>query len=554
MSDTAEFEVCRLCLNSRGLLISVFGENSKLQFMLEKTIEDLINVKVVQDANHPWLVCSNCMEKLTEFQLFKRRCGECLSVFYNRIRMGRNPATKDWITNREEESDVPYHDNKGAESPGKEFVEGTLSKVWVLSRTTESVDPSVQTAMVQMENSDAAGNRLNFMPDNNYNEVKIEFPSEVKKEIDDDTIASDTVDSSTVDVGDDMIIVKEEIDAVSGYSSSPVRDINSSMVPSMQEGCSHWSDNEEVGNVESLRDEELCLSNNVDVEIKEGDIDIPQEKGSLEEDSLHWQDGGHAQDVTSEGGAGNPVHKCQICNMVFEELNLLEAHKMCKQLKEEKQLKCDVCSKTFKYKKALNTHVKSVHSMKKEHQCQECLRYFKNQSELRIHIMRHTGEKPIKCKICSKGFARNSDVNKHMVTHMDERPFKCKICSKGFNHGGNLKTHILIHTGERPFKCEICSKSFSQKSSLRGHMLTHMDERPFKCDICLKGFCTTYHLKNHVLTHTGEKPHKCEVCSKGFRKKQHLDYHMLTHERFPYQRVIVKTLYTKKNMDLKFKC
>ncbi|XP_071449494.1 zinc finger protein-like isoform X4 [Hetaerina americana] len=480
MSDTAEFEVCRLCLNSRGLLISVFGENSKLQFMLEKTIEDLINVKVVQDANHPWLVCSNCMEKLTEFQLFKRRCGECLSVFYNRIRMGRNPATKDWITNREEkESDVPYHDNKGAESPGKEFVEGTLSKVWVLSRTTESVDPSVQTAMVQMENSDAAGNRLNFMPDNNYNEVKIE---------------------------------------------------------------------------ESLRDEELCLSNNVDVEIKEGDIDIPQEKGSLEEDSLHWQDGGHAQDVTSEGGAGNPVHKCQICNMVFEELNLLEAHKMCKQLKEEKQLKCDVCSKTFKYKKALNTHVKSVHSMKKEHQCQECLRYFKNQSELRIHIMRHTGEKPIKCKICSKGFARNSDVNKHMVTHMDERPFKCKICSKGFNHGGNLKTHILIHTGERPFKCEICSKSFSQKSSLRGHMLTHMDERPFKCDICLKGFCTTYHLKNHVLTHTGEKPHKCEVCSKGFRKKQHLDYHMLTHERFPYQRVIVKTLYTKKNMDLKFKC
>ncbi|XP_071455190.1 uncharacterized protein, partial [Hetaerina americana] len=70
--------------------------------MLEKTIEDLIDVKVVEDANHLWLVCSTCMEKLTEFRLFKRQCAECLSVFYNRIQKECNPTTKDWITNRDE--------------------------------------------------------------------------------------------------------------------------------------------------------------------------------------------------------------------------------------------------------------------------------------------------------------------------------------------------------------------------------------------------------------------------------------------------------------------
>ncbi|XP_071452269.1 uncharacterized protein [Hetaerina americana] len=102
MCDTAEFEVCRLCLNSRGLLINVFGENSELQIMLEKTIEDLIDFKVVQDANHPWLVCSACMDLLTEYRLFKRRCRECLSDFYDRMRKGCNFKTKEWVTNREE--------------------------------------------------------------------------------------------------------------------------------------------------------------------------------------------------------------------------------------------------------------------------------------------------------------------------------------------------------------------------------------------------------------------------------------------------------------------
>ncbi|XP_071452273.1 uncharacterized protein [Hetaerina americana] len=102
MCDTAEFEVCRLCLNSRGLLINVFGENSKLQIMLEKTIEDLIDFKVVQDANHPWLVCSSCMDLLTEYRLFKRRCRECLSDFYDRMRKECNFKAKEWITNREE--------------------------------------------------------------------------------------------------------------------------------------------------------------------------------------------------------------------------------------------------------------------------------------------------------------------------------------------------------------------------------------------------------------------------------------------------------------------
>ncbi|XP_071445069.1 uncharacterized protein, partial [Hetaerina americana] len=145
--------------------------------MLEKTIEDLIDVRVVEDANYPWLVCSTCMEKLTEFRLFKRRCADCVSVFYDRIQKGCKPATKDWITNREE------------------------------------------------------------------------FPVGIKKAYYVKPAVSDAIDKRAMAIRDDVIILKEEVNAIRECSASPVRDIDSSMVSSMQEGCSHWSDNEEAGNL-----------------------------------------------------------------------------------------------------------------------------------------------------------------------------------------------------------------------------------------------------------------------------------------------------------------
>ncbi|XP_071445650.1 uncharacterized protein [Hetaerina americana] len=158
MCDKIDFELCRLCLNSGGFLINIFDDNNKLEIMLEKTIEDLLDVKVVEEAGCPWLVCGNCMEKLTEFRLFKRRCAECLFVFYNRIQKGCNPATKDWIndsleTKSEEEGAVPSSDEhpEDAEPPGEELDHGTSANVWAISSAVDAVDDSVQLASTEME-------------------------------------------------------------------------------------------------------------------------------------------------------------------------------------------------------------------------------------------------------------------------------------------------------------------------------------------------------------------------------------------------------------------
>ncbi|XP_071455855.1 uncharacterized protein [Hetaerina americana] len=271
MCDKIDFVVCRLCLNSSGLLINIFDMNNKSEFMLEKTIEDLINVKVVEDANYPWLVCSTCMEKLTEFRLFKHRCAECLFVFYNRIQKGFNPVTEDWLTNRQEEvSDVLTQDNK---SPGEHMVDGLSHKVWALGSTVESAVHSVGTASVEMKNPYSPVHGMNFMAINDCNEVNIQFPGEIKKEIEDETIASDAVDGSEVDMQDDMIIIKEEFDTSSGCPVPLKIDAGSSI----QEGDNHWSENEDTSHLDPLENAEINISPEEEVDIKDDcDADIPQ--------------------------------------------------------------------------------------------------------------------------------------------------------------------------------------------------------------------------------------------------------------------------------------
>ncbi|XP_071449250.1 uncharacterized protein [Hetaerina americana] len=575
MCDQTYFELCRLCLNSGGVLVNIFDENNTLGIMMEKTIEDLIDVKVVEDTNYPWLVCSTCMEKLTEFRLFKRRCAECLFVFYNRIQKRFNPATKCLMTNREEEeNDVPSHDNKGVDRTGEELVDGTSGKLWAYSSPVE--DHSVQKAAVQMEDTHSAGIPVNWMACNNNCGVEIQFPGGIKKEFDDDITASEAIDRRAADVQDQMIFVKEEVDAASGCSAAVEIYTGSG---AMWQGDSHCSNNEDSGKLERLEDKDLCLPFNVDVEIKEEcDVDINQDGGGLGGDVSQVQVGGLGQDGSGVDGVKNFLHACQICNEGFAQKESLSAHMMhvhpvkgkqlgcdvsseafqcksgldaeaitykCEHCSREFSLKfnlkkhifldndarphkCEVCSMTFKCKQELKRH-KLLHLVETSHKCEVCSKSFHHKHHLNRHMLTHTGERRHKCDVCEKAFTLKQHLKDHMVIHSGEKPHKCEVCPKAFMHKKQLNEHMFNHNGARPHVCEECSKAFTCKQNLERHTLIHTGKWPLKCEICSKGFHYIKHLEGHMLIHTGERPHKCETCPKTFKHKHNLEDHMLIH-------------------------
>ncbi|KAJ7578994.1 hypothetical protein C8J56DRAFT_718655, partial [Mycena floridula] len=51
----------------------------------------------------------------------------------------------------------------------------------------------------------------------------------------------------------------------------------------------------------------------------------------------------------------------------------------------------------------------------------------------------------------------------------------CPQCSKGFKHPSDLRIHLMVHTDEKPFRCPYprCGLGFNVKSNMARHAKAH---------------------------------------------------------------------------------
>ncbi|XP_063371783.1 zinc finger protein 479-like [Cydia amplana] len=160
---------------------------------------------------------------------------------------------------------------------------------------------------------------------------------------------------------------------------------------------------------------------------------------------------------------------------------------------------CDTCTKSFTSKPSLATHIDRVHRLLRPAKadysdggrrsqpdwlhwasvCEHCGKRLSCLATLKIHMNKHTGDRPYKCTLCPKAYMTPYGLNNHQAFHTGVRKWQCPECPATFMHQSSVYQHRKIHTGERSHQCTICEKYFTQSGSLYTHVkYVHMKETP----------------------------------------------------------------------------
>ncbi|XP_043274002.1 zinc finger protein 260-like isoform X16 [Venturia canescens] len=201
------------------------------------------------------------------------------------------------------------------------------------------------------------------------------------------------------------------------------------------------------------------------------------------------------------------MYTCEICN--FEtayKVSLKTHHRRVHQ--KDYPYKCDKCEKAFMSKYELDDHLTS-HLGTKDFICEICGNAYSQRTYLLyhkrvIHGVQNRAPKELKCDMCEKTFASEYCLQNHVSLHSQK--FLCSQCGKEFASNHSLKMHSRMHTGERPYSCNVCPKSFSRSNALAVHKLTHIGVRPYVCDLCDKSFTQRTTMMAHRRKHPGSHP------------------------------------------------
>nr|XP_054760079.1 zinc finger protein 271-like [Lytechinus pictus] len=195
--------------------------------------------------------------------------------------------------------------------------------------------------------------------------------------------------------------------------------------------------------------------------------------------------------------------------------------------------KCKHCPRRFVYRHRLRRHEYKVHLGGAKFSCSFCTKGFDMESQLLVHVQKHTNNRPFKCTLCTKSFASQSALDNHQKEHTGEKPHKCDVCERGFGTRKLMTKHKLrVHSNkEKKFVCSFCGKRFLAGKDHKIHERRHKGIRPFVCLSCGRAFKDKHCRDVHMRIHTGEKPYVCKQCGKAFPLPHRLTDHIVMHQK-----------------------
>ncbi|XP_041988827.1 zinc finger protein 62 homolog isoform X1 [Aricia agestis] len=133
---------------------------------------------------------------------------------------------------------------------------------------------------------------------------------------------------------------------------------------------------------------------------------------------------------------------------------------------------CEICGSKLKNQSCLKRH-KAKHHNEKDIKCSKCPERFASQYHKQKHLIQ-AHDIGHRCSYCDKIFTRNSFMKDHIRrTHLKEKDVVCSVCNDRFFDNYHLKLHMVKHQGQRSFICDVCGKAFLRRRNLSTHMEMH---------------------------------------------------------------------------------
>ncbi|XP_036142680.1 zinc finger protein 782 [Monomorium pharaonis] len=76
----------------------------------------------------------------------------------------------------------------------------------------------------------------------------------------------------------------------------------------------------------------------------------------------------------------------------------------------------------------------------------------------------------IRCDYCSKTFKTKWTLSSHVAAHEGRFQFDCGQCGKKFVRKSHYEGHVRSHEAARPYACEQCGKTFKEMKHRREHI------------------------------------------------------------------------------------
>lgn len=212
--------------------------------------------------------------------------------------------------------------------------------------------------------------------------------------------------------------------------------------------------------------------------------------------------------------------KCQLCGHIFYEADELKMHELLQCVKR-RSFECHLCKLQMNrlYMHQTKEHMRMAHTGETIFQCQHCPEEFITRCRLSGHLQRaHPETLPIKCSNCDHRFQDEEKCEKHQKYCLARRRLECYICQYSKPGGFSfeeLKLHMRKHSGEKPHQCHLCFKYFPRTEALAQHLQRHRNVYNFQCSKCHRRLLSKVELEKHEQI-CKRRRYECHLC--GFTK------------------------------------